>query len=118
MTEITEHTILLDMKSCANNLLTFQEIKNKQEKIQHNIDNLKNNYFVKNSEIYTKYLDNFSESKNEKSSITNDIFLFIKDLDCAIANLCVHEWIHDSIETGAESSENIVYCYKCELTKR
>ena len=135
MNEVTEHTILLNMKSCANDLFKLVnmicEIKTKREKIQNDIDNLNNNYFVKNSEIYSKYLDHFSDKHNEETTnaiknetfnthngVRKDIFLFIKDIDCAISNLCEHEWIHDNIDIGPESSENIIYCSKCELTRK
>lgn len=60
-------------------------------------------------------IDNNDATYKELINNLNNIKALIKDL---LIEKCVHEWTTDTIDTGPESSQNICYCIKCEVTKK
>jgi hypothetical protein len=67
-----------------------------------------------------QYYDNFlSEMNNNSLMKTKKQIKILKELcDTKIFILCDHEFVDDIIDITPDKSEKIIYCKKCEYTKR
>jgi hypothetical protein len=87
--------------------------------IKNKIKHFNNNYFdIKcNNELLNRYLNMFDDIKiyNELICELESLKEFIKD---KIKNKCEHDWVNDTIDVNPDSSKNICYCVKCEITKK
>ncbi len=114
----TEISILIDIyEDLCHKLEHINSSKNNMLKIENNIKKLDNNYFEMhcNSSLLDGYMLNNVETYNELANNLETAKLFIKN---KIINSCSHEWIYDTIDIGPDSSQNICYCVKCEVTKK
>jgi hypothetical protein len=100
----------------------LEHIKNSKLKITKTHDSMKlidNNYFdVKcNDSLFKQYINMFNDIETYDEIISNleTLKLSIED---KIKNRCDHEWMMDTIDIWPDSSQDICYCVKCEITKK
>jgi hypothetical protein len=115
-----EVDILMDIYSELSSHINYiKTSKNTFIKINTNIQNLNNDYFLTNcsSTLFNEYINIFNnnESYNELIDNLETLKLFFKE---KIQTTCHHCWVTDYIDIGQETSQQICYCNKCEITKR
>lgn len=106
-----EKKILLEMYKLVNMfLLQTYEIDVQLNQLHQDIDNLDNNYFMKNNLLHffptvpEQHFDNLNNLKNI--------------IEHKLDNICIHEWIDDYIDDSSETSQHICYCKLCEVSKK
>lgn len=115
---ISEKDILLNIHSIVNNfLINIYDTKNNIKILKQDIKCLNNNYFVEeNNKNNTELLNIFDDT------IVDDLLYKLTNykniVEDKINKICTHDWIHDDIDIGPESSQRITYCIKCEVTKK
>jgi hypothetical protein len=86
----------------------FLTNKDKYEKIINNINDIINNYKIKNQidlDNKIKLCELLSKAENNK-----------RICEINILRLCKHIYIEDYIDITPETSKKITYCKKCQLT--
>jgi hypothetical protein len=115
-----EREILLDMDKTLTNL--FNSINNtisQMNVIDEDIRALDNNYFLEErDQIWKKMLELFNADNLSIHNLTNTISTYEKIVSKQIASLCEHEWIRDEIDITPDTSRQICYCRKCEISKK
>jgi hypothetical protein len=87
--------------------------------IKNRIQNLNNNYFeIKcNDELLNRYLNMF-DNVNIYNELISDLELLKDSVKDKMKNKCEHDWVNDTIDINPDTSTNICYCVKCEITKK
>ena len=112
-----EKNILIDLRTTMQTLTkAIEQSKTQIFKINEDIKQLDNNYFVETSSII------HSCSNNDILSRLQSLQYFLFDcediLSNNIDNICDHEWTDDEIDITPERSASITYCRKCDVSKK
>jgi hypothetical protein len=113
-----EKDILLNMyRTSYRFLIQLYETRINLANIKRDIGNLDNNYFEEDKDhLYDNLLTIFDElSLEELSELLSHYKNVVED---KLNNICAHEWIHDDIDIGPETSQRICYCKLCEISKK
>ena len=115
-----EIDILINIYADVINYIEHIETSKKRiMNIKNRIQMFDNNYFeIKcNNELLNSYLNVFDNVRE-----CNELIVHLHRLkDCVkdkIKDKCEHDWVNDTIDINLDSSKNICYCVKCEITKR
>ena len=78
-----------------------------------------NNYFeiICNDDTLNRYLNVF-DNVSECNELICDLHRLKDNIKDKIKDKCEHNWVNDTIDINPDSSKNISYCVKCEITKK
>jgi len=115
-----EIDILTDIYGDVINHIEYIKTSRKRMmNIKNSIQFFDNNYFeiICNDELLKRYLNMFDNVKefNELICHLHRLKDSVKD---KIKDKCEHHWVNDTIDINPDSSKNISYCVKCEITKK
>lgn len=71
------------------------------------------NELLKTKEFYIE-----QRNKIQNRFLKNNINQRINIINTELHKLCNHEWKEDLIDITPDKSKHIIYCRKCELTKK
>ena len=113
-----EKDILLDIyDALLIDIITFKNAKTRMEKIKTRMTLLNNNFFTINCNdpLFTAYIHTNEDAYN--TTMLNLITLQSQLKRLITTNNCYHEWITDTIDIDPDTSKEICYCVKCEMSK-
>ena len=115
-----EFNILMNLYSdLVNNIEHTKTHMCKIINLKDSITKMDSNYFDTkcNDQLFKQYLSMFEDVEmcNELFNNLETLKQYIED---KIENRCIHEWVNDSIDITPDSSKDICYCVKCEVTKK
>lgn len=87
--------------------------------IKNRIHVFDNNYFeiICNDDTLKRYLNVF-DNVAECNELICDLHRLKDNIKYKIKDKCEHNWVNDTIDINPDSSKNICYCEKCEITKK
>ena len=115
-----EIDILTDIYADLNNYIEhIQSSRKRIMNIKNRIKIFDNNYFdIKcNDELLNRYLNVF-DNVRECNELIVDLHRLKEGVKDKIKDKCEHDWVNDTIDINPDSSKNICYCVKCEITKK
>jgi hypothetical protein len=115
-----EIDILADIYADVINHIEYIKTSRKRMmNIKNNIQFVDNNYFeiICNDELLKRYLNVFDNVK-ECNELVCDLHRLKDSVKDKIKDKCEHDWVNDTIDINPDSSKNICYCVKCEITKK
>jgi len=115
-----EIDILTDIYADLNNYIEhIQSSRKRIMNIKNRIQFFNNNYFDINcnNELLNRYLNVFDNVK-ECNELVCDLYRLKDSIKDKIKDKCEHDWVNDTIDINLDSSKNICYCVKCEITKK
>ena len=115
-----EIDILTDIYADVINHIEYVKTSRKRiMNINNSIQFVDNNYFeiIGNDELLKRYLNVFDNVK-ECNEVICDLYRLKDSIKDKIKDKCQHDWVNDTIDINPDSSKNICYCLKCEITKK
>ena len=115
-----EIDILTDIYADVINHIEYVKTSRKRiMNINNSIQFVDNNYFdiICNDELLKRYLNVFDNVK-ECNEVICDLYRLKDSIKDKIKDKCEHYWVNDTIDINPDSSKNISYCVKCEITKK
>lgn len=115
-----EINILVDIYADVINHIEYVKTSRKRiMNINNSIQFVDNNYFeiIGNDELLKRYLNVFDNVK-ECNEVICDLYRLKDSIKDKIKDKCEHDWVNDTIDINPDSSKNICYCVKCEITKK
>ena len=115
-----EIDILIDIYADVINHIEYVKTSRKRiMNINNSIQFVDNNYFdiICNDELLKRYLNVFDNVK-ECNEVICDLYRLKDSIKDKIKDKCEHDWVNDTIDINLDSSKNICYCVKCEITKK
>jgi hypothetical protein len=115
-----EIDILTDIYADLNNYIEhIQSSRKRIMNIKNRIQIFNNNYFDINcnDELLNRYLNVF-DNVAECNELVCDLYRLKDSIKDKIKDKCEHDWVNDTIDINPDSSKNICYCVKCEITKK
>ena len=115
-----EINILVDIYADVINHIEYVKTSRKRiMNINNSIQFVDNNYFdiICNDELLKRYLNVFDNVK-ECNEVICDLYRLKDSIKDKIKDKCQHDWVNDTIDINPDSSKNICYCLKCEITKK
>ena len=102
-----------------SNVKFYLQIKKKYDFIERYLTNIISDYddlinLSNDNNVDTEYLRYFLEDYNNKK---NEVLLLKKQIKEELLLCCDHEFIHDTVDCGLDTSYSIEYCTKCECHK-
>ena len=102
-----------------SNVKFYLQIKKKYDFIERYLANIISDYedlinLSNDNNVDTEYLREFLKDYNNKK---NQVLLLKKQINDELLLCCDHEFIHDTVDCGLDTSYNIEYCLKCECHK-
>jgi hypothetical protein len=95
----------------------FTNSELRTDKIMSKIHSLDNNYFNEkfNDPFLIQYL---SACKDDSKKCIQNLINLQSRVKHQLTNKCDHEWTNDTIDIDMDTSKEICYCVKCELSKK
>ena len=115
-----EIDILTDIYADVINHIEYIKTSRKRiMNINNSIQFVDNTYFdiICNDELLKRYLNVFDNVK-ECNEVICDLYRLKDSIKDKIKDKCEHDWVNDTIDINLDSSKNICYCVKCEITKK
>ena len=115
-----EIDILTDIYADVINHIEYVKTSRKRiMNINNSIQFVDNNYFdiICNDELLKRYL-NVCDNVKECNEVICDLYRLKDSIKDKIKDKCEHDWVNDTIDINLDSSKNICYCVKCEITKK
>jgi hypothetical protein len=104
-------------------LISISHLKNSKlrtDKIIAKIQSLDNNYFNEkfNDPFLIHYLSTYKDNEAKFHMFINKLTDLQSQVKHQLTNNCDHEWINDTIDIDMDTSKEICYCVKCEVSKK
>ena len=100
----------------ANFIIALYETRLLLNDVKRDIKKMNNTYFEENPEIIQRLDDIMSEkSLKELGFLLSDFKTYIEYKN---SNCCEHQWTKDLIDIDPDRSKEIIYCIKCDITKK
>jgi len=115
-----EIDILTDIYADVLNYIEhIQTSRKRMMNIKNRIKVFDNSYFeiICNDELLNRYLNVFDNVK-ECNELICELHRLKGSIKDKIKDKCEHDWVNDTIDINPDSSKNICYCVKCEITKK
>ena len=115
-----EIDILTDIYADVINYIEhIQTSRKRMTNIKNRIQVFDNNYFeiICNDDTLNRYLNVF-DNVAECNALIGDLHRLKDNIKDKIKDKCEHDWVNDTIDINPDSSKNICYCVKCEITKK
>lgn len=103
---------IINIHSILTKLLNINNIyDNEYSILKKELEKIDNNFFNKDNIKLDVFLLCISNKKTEC------LLNFKNIVEKKLNNICIHEWVNDSIDIDPDNSQQIIYCKICELTK-
>ena len=115
-----EIDVLTDIYADVLNYIEhIQTSRKRMMNIKNRIKVFDNSYFeiICNDELLNRYLNVFDNVK-ECNELICELYRLKDSIKDKIKDKCEHDWVNDTIDINPDSSKNICYCVKCEITKK
>lgn len=112
-----EHHIITRINDDIKIMLKVHtKLLNEMSEIKTLIGSTDNTYFIENKTL----LEHIGHLFTCLHTTNNALHMIKESTAWSLNNLCVHTWVHDDIDTGLEheQSQHIIYCSKCEISKK
>ena len=98
----------------------FKNSKLRMDKIISKMHSLDNNYFndkFKDHDLI-HYLSSYKDNNDMFHTFIKNLTNLQRRVKHQLTNKCDHEWTNDTIDIDMDTSKEICYCVKCEVSKK